>query len=77
MSVADPGPAIEFHLLLAALRTDRTGGVSAEVRQVERGVVISRRETGIDAWLTALAQDLTALAASNARAREALSRLLA
>jgi hypothetical protein len=51
-------------------------GVSAEIRQVVRGVVISRREVDLDAWVRALAEQLTALAARDAAARTALSRLL-
>jgi len=58
------------------LSAGRHGGVSAEVRQVVRGVVISRKETGIDDWLAALAQELTTLASKDAKARNALSRLL-
>lgn len=52
------------------------GGVTAEIRQVVRGVVISRKEVGVDEWLTALAEELTKLAQRDARARAALSRLL-
>jgi hypothetical protein len=130
------GPSGEFHLLVAALRTDRAdvesyhrvlsetlgdalppgmvaverrrtfadrvagrdgravevrvstpdrqlvlsagehGGVTAEIRQVVRGVVISRKEAAVDDWLAALAQELTALATKDAKARDALSRLL-
>jgi hypothetical protein len=54
----------------------RGGGVDAAVHQVVRGIVISRRTVGIDAWLQALAEDLTRIAARDAAARAALARLL-
>lgn len=57
------GGELDFHL-------------AAEIHQVVRGVVISRKETAVDDWLTALARELTALAEKDARARDALSRLL-
>ena len=41
-----------------------------------RGVVISRKPATVDGWLAALAGELTALAEKDAKAREALSRLL-
>lgn len=52
------------------------GAVEAEIRQVVRGVVISRRPIGVDQWLEALAVDLSRIAARDAAAREALERLL-
>ena len=58
------------------LREAAHGSVEAAVHQVVRGVVISRRTVGIDAWLTTLAEDLTRIAARDAAARAALSRLL-
>ncbi|WP_329051449.1 hypothetical protein OG738_04475 [Amycolatopsis sp. NBC_01488] len=58
------------------LSTAKHGGVAAEIHQVVRGVVISRKEAAVDDWLTALAQELTSLASKDARARDALSRLL-
>ena len=58
------------------LSEGKHGGVAAEIHQVVRGVVISRKEAAIEDWLTALAQELTALAEKDAKAREALSRLL-
>lgn len=58
------------------LRAGKRGGVEAEIRQVVRGVVISRRTVGVDEWLTVLADELTKLAARDAAAREALDRLL-
>ncbi len=51
-------------------------GPLAEVRQVVRGVVISRRQVGVDEWVRALAGELTALAARDAAARAALASLL-
>lgn len=52
------------------------GGVEAQVRQVVRGIVISRRIVTVDEWLHALAEELTRAAARNADARAALDRLL-
>jgi hypothetical protein len=51
-------------------------GVEAQVRQVVRGVVISRRAVSVEEWLNALAEDLTRLAARDAAARAALERFL-
>ena len=58
------------------LREGARGSVEAQVHQVVRGVVISRRSVGVDEWLTALAEDLTRIAARDAAARAALARLL-
>ena len=58
------------------LREAAHGAVEAQVHQVVRGVVISRRTVGIDEWLHALAEDLTRIAARDAAARAALARLL-
>jgi hypothetical protein len=52
------------------------GGVEAQIRQIVRGIVISRRTVGVDEWLQALAEDLTRTAEKNATARAALNRLL-
>ncbi|SEP47542.1 hypothetical protein [Amycolatopsis saalfeldensis] len=61
---------------LLVLTAGRSGGIAAEVRQVVRGVVISRRDTELDEWLTVLASELQALASRDERARTALARLL-
>lgn len=58
------------------LREGRRGAIDAQVRQVVRGVVISRRMVGIDEWLRALAEDLSRIAARDAAARAALERFL-
>ena len=58
------------------LREGGRGMVEAQVRQVVRGVVISRKTVGIDEWLRALAEDLTRIAARDAAARTALERFL-
>jgi hypothetical protein len=58
------------------LREGAHGRVDAAVHQVVRGVVISRRSVGIDAWLQALAEDLSTIAARDAAARAALAKLL-
>jgi hypothetical protein len=58
------------------LREGTRGMVEAQVRQVVRGVVISRKAVGIDEWLHALAEDLARIAARDAAARAALERFL-
>jgi hypothetical protein len=58
------------------LREAAHGAVDAQIHQVVRGVVISRRTVGVNEWLHALAEDLTRLAARDAAARSALARLL-
>jgi hypothetical protein len=58
------------------LREAAHGAVDAQIHQVVRGVVISRRAVGVDEWLQAFAEDLTRLAARDAAARAALARLL-
>lgn len=62
----------ELRLLL---RMDR-GRVIGEVSKQVRGIVLSRQEVGLDAWIAALARALADTAASSARAREALERFL-
>ena len=71
VAVVVHGADRELHLREAA-----HGAVEAQVHQVVRGVVISRRTVGIDQWLQALAEDLTRIAARDAAARSALDRLL-
>jgi hypothetical protein len=58
------------------LQANRRGQPVAEVHQVVRGVVLSRRPVGLDEWVGELASELTRLAERNAAAREALERLL-
>ncbi|MGF6884528.1 hypothetical protein ABIA39_005763 [Nocardia sp. GAS34] len=57
------------------LRQGKRGGIEAEVRSVVRGVVISRKQVGIDEWLHILAEELNTLATRDAAARNALARL--
>ncbi|MDT8915907.1 hypothetical protein [Amycolatopsis sp. PS_44_ISF1] len=75
-----PGRPVEVRVhtpdQLLVLADGRTGGVAAEIRQVVRGVVISRRDTELDEWLTVLASQLQSLASRDERARTALARLL-
>jgi hypothetical protein len=59
------------------LRRRGRDGVTAEIRQVVRGVVIKRRPADVDEWLVALAGVLSKLAGNSAAARDALSNLLA
>ncbi|WP_327303765.1 hypothetical protein OG730_09160 [Streptomyces sp. NBC_01298] len=58
-----------------SLRTDR-GRVTAEICHEVRGIVLSRRQVGLDEWIEALAGSLADAAASSARAREAVERYL-
>jgi hypothetical protein len=58
------------------LREGRGGQVEAQLHQVVRGVVISRRSISVDEWLQALAEDITRAAARDTAARAALERLL-
>ena len=58
-----------------SLRATR-GWPEAEVAQVVRGVVLSRREVPVDEWVRTLAEELTGLAARNEAARAALASLL-
>jgi hypothetical protein len=57
------------------LRAGR-GWPDAEVQQIVRGVVLSRRQIEVDEWVRTLAAELTGLAARNAAARTALAALL-
>lgn len=57
------------------LRLDR-GRMTGEVCKEVRGIVLSRRQVGLDEWIDALARALADTAASSARAREALERFL-
>jgi hypothetical protein len=58
------------------LREAAHGMLTAELRQVVRGVVISRRPLGVDEWLRALAEDLQRIAARDAAARAALEGMI-
>ena len=58
------------------LREGPRGTVEAVVHQVVRGIVISRRTVRLDEWLVLFAEDLNRIAARDAAARAALSRLL-
>jgi hypothetical protein len=63
-----PGKRLELH----ATR----GWPDAEVQQVVRGVVLSRRAVPVHEWVHTLAAELTDLATRNAQARAALAALL-
>lgn len=58
-----------------SLRADR-GRVVGEICKEVRGIVLSRREVGLDEWIDALARALADAAASSARAREAIEKFL-
>ncbi len=51
------------------------GRVVAEVRRAVNGVVISRKQVGVDEWVVLLARELSTLAARDSRAQAALSAL--
>jgi hypothetical protein len=67
--------AISFPERRMELRATR-GWPDAEVQQIVRGVVLSRRQVAVDEWVRTLAAELTDLAARNAAARTALAALL-
>jgi len=58
-----------------SLRADR-GRMVGEICKEVRGIVLSRREVGLDEWIEALAQALSEAAASSARARQAIEKFL-
>lgn len=58
------------------LSQDSRGAVQAQSRKVVGGVIISRKQIGVDEWVQLLAAELSALAAANAAARQALADLL-
>jgi hypothetical protein len=58
-----------------SLRADR-GRMVGEICKEVRGIVLSRREVGLDEWIDALARGLADAAASSARAREAIEKFL-
>jgi hypothetical protein len=74
-----PGTPVALHVSFPerrlSLRATR-GWPEAEVQQVVRGVVLSRRQVPVEEWVHTLAAELTDLAARNARARAALAALL-
>ena len=51
-------------------------GVTAQVRQVVRGVVIARQDVSLDDWVQALAAELAGVAQRDAAAADALRRLM-
>lgn len=83
-SVADrlagrAGPVTALDVTLGerglSLRMDG-GSLVGEIRKEVRGIVLSRRQVGLDEWIDALARSLADAAASSARAREAVERFL-
>ena len=53
------------------------GRVTAEQRRAVNGVVIARKQVGVDEWVVLLARELSTLAARDSRAQSALSTLFA
>ncbi|WP_327290207.1 hypothetical protein [Streptomyces sp. NBC_01198] len=58
-----------------SLRVERER-VVAEIHKEVRGVVLSRRQVGLDEWIDALAAALADAAAGSERARQAVERFL-
>ncbi|MFE0683845.1 hypothetical protein ACFW17_23935 [Streptomyces sp. NPDC058961] len=58
-----------------SLRTS-PGRVACEICHEVRGIVLSRRQVGLDEWIDTLAQSLADAAVTSARAREAIERFL-
>jgi hypothetical protein len=74
-----PGTPVALRLTFPERRLElraTRGWPDAEVQQVVRGVVLSRKQVPVDEWVRVLAAELTALAESNAAARAALAALL-
>jgi hypothetical protein len=74
-----PGTPTALRLTFPDRRLSLTatrGWPEAEVQQVVRGVVLSRKQVPVEEWVRALAAELTDLAARNASARAALAGLL-
>lgn len=60
-----------------SLEVDDAGAGARAVRAQEvRGIVVKTEPLGIDAWLDAIARDLTAMAEQSEQGRLALERLL-
>jgi hypothetical protein len=73
------GTPVALRLTFPARRLELRAGKGwpeAEVQQVVRGVVLSRRQVPVEEWVRTLATELTALAERNAAARAALAALL-
>jgi hypothetical protein len=51
-------------------------GLAAQIRQVVRGVVLSRKDVSLDDWVRELAAALNGVAERDARAADALHQLL-
>lgn len=74
-----PGTAVRLTLTFPERRLElraARGWPEAEVQQVVRGVVLSRRQVSVEEWVRLLAAELTALAERNSSARAALASLL-
>ena len=74
-----PGTPVALRLTFPERRLELRAGKGwpeAEVQQVVRGVVLSRRQVPVEEWVRALAAELTGLADRNAAARAALAALL-
>jgi hypothetical protein len=74
-----PGTPVALRIAFPERRLElraAQGWPDAEVQQVVRGVVLSRRQVAVEEWVRTLAAELTALAARNAEARAALAALL-
>jgi hypothetical protein len=74
-----PGTPVALRITFPEKRLElraTKGWPDAEVQQVVRGVVLSRRQVPVDEWVRTLAAELTDLAARNAQARAALASLL-
>lgn len=74
-----PGTVVRLSLTFPERRLElraARGWPEAEVQQVVRGVVLSRRQVPVQEWVRQLAAELTALAERNSSARAALAALL-
>ena len=74
-----PGTPVALRLSFPERRLElraTQGWPDAEVQQVVRGVVLSRKQVPVEEWIATLAAELTGLAERNAAARAALASLL-
>jgi hypothetical protein len=69
------GLTVTFPERRLQLRAGR-GEPDAEVQQVVRGIVLSRRQVPVEEWVRTLAAELTAMAERSSAARAALAALL-
>lgn len=74
-----PGTPVALRVTFPERRLELRAGrgwPDAEIQQVVRGIVLSRRQVDVAEWVRTLAAELTGLAERNSAARAALAALL-